>query len=97
MSRKPVTPNDDEKPAGTNQEPADIPVGRRYSGNEQILQIERELLAEGRELENRAIPKMYHPEQKDYSDQQEVRELIELESEKDHPNKQLIGLLNEQL
>jgi len=97
MSRKPTTPNDNEKPAGTTKDQTDIPVGRRYSSSEQILKIERELVADGEELDNRAIPAEFHPEQKDYSDPQEVRELIELESEKDHPNKQFIGLLNEQL
>jgi len=97
MSRKPTTPNDDEGPAGSGQELAEIPVGRRYSGSEQLLAIERELVAEGAELPNRAIPTEYHPENKDYADAEEVRELIELESEKDNPNRQLIGLLNQQL
>lgn len=94
MSRKPQTPNDDEKPAGTNQEQADIPVGRRFSNNAELLEIERELVAEGVTLENRAIPAEYHTENSDYT-VEELTEIIQLETEKDAPNKNLIGYLNE--
>lgn len=93
MSRKPQTPNDDEKPAGSDQVPADIPVGYRFSGNSNILEIEQELLADGVELPNRAIPIKYHAANADY-DKESIKEIIKTETEKDHPNRQLIGYLN---
>jgi len=95
MSRKPQTPNDDAKPAGTNQEQSNIPVGKRFSGNKELLETERELVADGVELDNRAIPVEYHKEKSDHTTE-ERNEIIELELEKDAPNKNLIGYLNQQ-
>lgn len=94
MSRKPQTPNDNEKPAGTNQEQMDIAVGRRFSNNEELLRIEKELLADGVTLSNQAIPHEYHHEQRSYEDG-EIADIIKLETEKDYPNRNLIGYLNE--
>lgn len=96
MSRKPETPRTDDDPAGFS-ETADIPAGRRYSSNRDILAIEAELVADGVELSNRAIPVEYHPENREYDDPDTIRGLIEDEIATDHPNRQLIGLLNSQL
>jgi len=93
MSRKPRTPQDNG-PAGTDQPTRTTETGRRFSGNEELLQIERELVANGVDLQNRAIPMEYHTMNRKY-EAQEIGEIIELEAEKDHPNKNLIGYLNE--
>jgi len=97
MSREPITPNDDAGPAGSGQQATDIPVGRRWTNNEEILQIEERLARDGVELPNRAIHMSYHPTKRQYDDADEVRELIEEEAQRDHPNKSLIAFLNDQL
>jgi len=97
MSREPITPNDDAGPAGSGQQVSDVPVGRRWTNNEEILQIEERLAREGTELPNRAIPMQYHPVKRQYDDAEEVRDLIETEAGRDVPNKSLIAFLNEQL
>ena len=89
MSRKPQTPNDDEGPAGNNQLTG-IEAGRRFSGNDELIRIEEEMVAEGRKIENRAIPAEY---QREY-EPGEIEEIIELEVGKDNPNRELIGYLN---
>lgn len=94
MSRKPQTPRTDDTPAGTGQKNSEIPHGRRFSGNDELLRFESELLADGIELANRAIPVGYHTKNRSY-DRQEITEIIESELEKTHPNRQLIGYLNE--
>ena len=94
MSRKPDTPRTDDTPAGTDRDLNDIPVGRRFSANSELLEIERELVADGVELPNRAIPIEYYAESRSYTDD-EIRSIIEAELEKDAPNRQLIGYLNE--
>lgn len=90
MSRKPQTPNDDEGPGGNNTLET-IPTGKRFTENEEILRLEKEMAAEGFELENRAIPARY---QREY-DPGEIEEIIALEVEKENSNRQLIGYLNE--
>jgi len=87
MNRKPQTPTDDEGPGG-NSHLTTIPAGKRFTENEEILQLEKEMAAEGYELENRAIPAEY---QREY-EPGEIEEIIQLEVEKDNPNRQLIGL-----
>ena len=93
MSRAPQTPRTDGTPAGTNQLRSDIPVGRRFSRNEELLRIERELVADGVELDNRAIPAEYHAMNREYDDG-EIAAIIEQEVDRDHPNRELIGYLN---
>jgi hypothetical protein len=92
MSTKPNTPRE-HGPAG-NSKIEHIPTGRRFSSNSELLRIEKELIAEGIELPNRAIPAEYHAEIRSY-EPGEITELIEQETNKDHPNRQLIGYLNE--
>lgn len=96
MTREPETPRTDDGPAG-DSEITDIPAGRRFSGSQELLDIESELIAEGQELPNRAIPTEYHPEHGDYdySDPAVVADLLDAEVGKEEPNKSLIGLLNE--
>jgi hypothetical protein len=96
MSNKPETPGYDVNTPGESTTP-DIPAGPRFSGSEEILRIEQELVAEGRDMPNRAIPLEYHPEKRDYDDAEQIRAEIEAEAEKEHPNRSLIGLLNRQL
>jgi hypothetical protein len=96
MSKKPQTPRTNDGPAG-NSTVADIPAGRRFTSSEEILRIEAELIADGVNLPNRAIPAEYHPEQRDYDSPEDIRAEITTEAEKEHPNRSLIGLLNEQL
>jgi len=97
MSREPDTLRTDDTPAGMDSTSKDIPAGSRFSANDEILRIEQELVAEGTELENRAIPIDYHPIKFDYTDTEKVRELINTEMDKENPNKQLIGLCNQHL
>jgi len=97
MSRKPETPRTDDSPAGMDRATKDIPAGPRYSSSKEILELEAELVADGVDLGNRAIPAEYHPETRTYSDADAIREEIEAELDTDHPNRSLIGLLNEQL
>lgn len=96
MSKKPQTPRTNDGPAG-NSTVADIPPGRRFTSSEQILRIEAELVSDGVNLPNRAIPAEYHPETRDYDDPATIRDTIVTEANKDHPNRSLIGLLNAQL
>jgi len=93
MSRAPQTPRTDGTPAGTNQSFADIPSGRRFTGNDVILECERELAADGHELPNRAIPMEYHASNRTYDDG-EIAAIIEDEIARDQPNRELIGYLN---
>jgi len=72
----------------------DRPPGRRFSGYDEILQIEKEIIADGGELSNRAIPIEYHKEKRDYTTE-EINELIDTEVAKENPNRKLIGYLNE--
>ena len=93
MSRKPQTPRTDGTPAGTNQRLGEIPLGRRFSGNDEVLALERELVADGVELDNRAIPAEYHAARREYDDG-DIAAIIETEIEREHPNRELIGYLN---
>jgi hypothetical protein len=83
--------NDDEE----DSQP-DRPVGRRFVGG-QLPEIERELIAEGRDLPNRGIPVEYRERVESCSDADELRELIETETAKEHPNQSLIGFVNDRL
>jgi len=97
MTRKPDRPNTDGTPAGTPRkewEAKDRPPGRRFSGCDEILQLEKEIIADGGELPNRAIPIKYHEEKRDYTTE-EINELIDTEVETENPNRKLIGYLNE--
>jgi len=96
MSQEPKT-NFDDTPAGTDSDLITLAADRRFTENPEVLDIERQLVADGATLPNRAIPFKYHPSWREYDDPQEIRSLIEAETDKDNPNKQLIGLLNEQL
>jgi hypothetical protein len=96
MTRKPQTPNDDAGPAGTDQQPTDIAAGFRFTGNDEILDIERRLIDDGATLPNRAIPMDAH-EINGYADADAIRERIEAETERENPNKQTIAYLNELL
>lgn len=73
----------------------EIPVGRRFTSSDDLLAVESEMIAEGIELANRAIPLSDHPEHHNYDSADEIREEIEAELSRDHPNKQRIGVLNE--
>ena len=92
MSRKPQSPTE-TGPAGTDSQPANIAAGKRFSDNETLLRLEAELIAEGIDLANRAIPSEYHADRREYT-QEEIAEIIEAEMKNEHPNKRLIGYLN---
>jgi len=92
MSREPDSMDIDDTPGGADSETENIPAGRRFSGSPEILEIERELVAEGVDLPNRAIPISYR--QRDYDSPEDVQDIIETEAAKEHPNRQLIGYLN---
>lgn len=94
MSRKPDTPRDSDGPAGMDTHREDIATGRRFSGNADLLRIERELVADGAELGNRAIPIEYHAQERDYT-AAEIESIIAEEVDHEHPNPNLIGYLNE--
>lgn len=96
MSKKPETPRNDG-PAGTDSEMQPIPAGRRYTKNPELLRLERELREDGKDLANQAIPSQFHPEERDYNSKEEIRDLIEKETENEYPNQSLIGVLNQQL
>jgi len=83
--------NDDEE----DSQP-DRPVGRRFISDE-VADIERELLADGVALPNRGIPSQYESRVASCADADELRQLIETETEKDHPNQSLIGYVNDRL
>jgi len=88
--RKPETPNPDAETHSTE----DIPTGRRFIAEDsERWRIEQELVAEGADLANRAVPVRY----RDLSDPAAIREAIAAEAEADRPNQQSIGYLNERL
>jgi len=74
----------------------DHPTGRRFVSGE-VLDIERDLVAEGVDLPNRGIPSQYEDRVKECSDVDELRGLIETECQKPHPNQSLIGFVNDRL
>jgi len=98
MSRKPKT--QDEMPTEEDRtdipDPTDRPTGRRFVSGE-VLEIERELVEEGHDLPNRGIPSQYEERVKGCEDPEELRELIETEVQKPHPNQSLIGFVNDRL
>jgi len=88
--RKPETPNPDTETHSTET----IPTGRRFiAADSERWRIEQELVAEGADLANRAIPVRY----RDLSDPAAIREAIETEAEADRPNQRAIGYLNGRL
>jgi len=88
--RKPDTPNPDTETHSTE----DIPTGRRFLAEDsERWRIEQELVAEGANLANRAVPVRY----RDLSDPAAIREAIGAEAEADRPNQRAIGYLNERL
>jgi hypothetical protein len=98
MSRKPKTksemPSEDDQTAIPDV--GDRPTGRRWV-SEEIAAVERELIEDGVELPNRGIPSRYRSRVLDCTDADELRALIETETEKEHPNQQLIGWINSRL
>jgi len=74
----------------------DIGIGRRFVGDE-ALAIERELIADGRDLPNRGIPVEYRERVESCSNADELRELIKTETAKDQPNQSLIGYINDRI
>jgi len=86
-----TTSDDDEE-----YSPFDHPTGRRFISGE-VLEIERELIAEGTDLPNRGIPSQYEKNVKNCTDADELRELIETEVQKSNPNQSLIGYVNDRL
>ena len=87
--RKPDTPN----PTETHSTET-IPTGRRFIAEDsERWRIEQELVAEGADLANRAVPLRY----RGLSDPAAIREAIAAEAEAEHPNQQAIGHLNERL
>jgi len=85
------TTSDDEE-----YSPFEHPTGRRFISGE-ILEIERELIAEGTDLPNRGIPSQYEKNVKNCTDADELRGLIETEVQKPHPNQSLISFVNDRL
>jgi len=73
------------------ESPYDVSAGRSFTGNDEILRLEQELVEDGIELPKRHIPAWA----KDINTQDELQEAIHEETAKDHPNKSLIGFLNE--
>lgn len=92
-SESPTT--DDDGPGGSDSELTLGHAGPRYSGNPELLRIERELVADGVDLPNRAVPVEWHPRESHTTE--ELRARIEAETETEHPNRALIGVLNAQL
>jgi hypothetical protein len=78
------------------QSALDHPTGRRFVSGE-VLEIERELVAEGHDLPNRGIPSQYEDRVAECTDPDELRGLIETECEKPNPNQSLIGHVNDRL
>jgi len=66
------------------------PAGRRFVSGV-VLEIERNLIADGADLPNRGIPSEYRPRVEDCADVADLRELVETEVQKPHPNQSLIG------
>jgi hypothetical protein len=68
---------------------------KRYTANEEILRLERELQEEGVELENPAIPFRDHPSLIKYPDDpDELRDFITEEVTSDNPSREKIGMMN---
>jgi len=86
-----ATHHDDEE-----HSPFDHPTGRRFVSGE-VLEIERELVAEGVDLPNRGIPSQYEDRVTECTDPDELRELIETEVQKPDANQSLIGYVNDRL
>jgi len=86
-----TTSDDDEE-----YRPFEHPTGRRFISGE-ILEIERELIAEGTDLPNRGIPSQYEKNVKNCTDADELRGLIETEVQKPHPNQSLVAFVNDRL
>jgi len=98
MSRKPQTGMTDSVETDTDtRNPLARSAGRRFSGDESILRLERELVADGVTLENRAIPIRDHAECGDDINAEEIQRRINEETDKEHPNRNRIGYLNERL
>jgi len=74
----------------------EYPAGRRFVSGA-VLEIERDLVADGHDLPNRGIPAQYEDRVKTCSDPEELRGLIEAECQTAHPNQSLIGYVNERL
>jgi hypothetical protein len=91
MSTNTTQPDDDEE----DSQP-DRPVGRRFVSDE-VADIERELLKDGVALPNRGIPSQYESRVASCADADELRQLIETETAKEHPNQSLIGFVNDRL
>ena len=73
----------------------ETPTGRRFSDNDEILRLERKMVAEGVDLDNRAIPMKDHPKHHEYETAAEIRDEIASEASKEYPNRNRIGVLNE--
>jgi len=102
MSRKPTTPpstssTDSENTDTDARDPLTRPAGRRFTGDKSILDTERELVADGVELDNRAIPVKDHAECGDDIDEAEIRARVNEEADKENPNRNRIAYLNQRL
>jgi len=86
-----ATHHDDEE-----QSALDHPTGRRFVSGE-VLEIERELVADGHNLPNRGIPSQYEGRVSECADPDELRGLIETEVQKPNANQSLIGFVNDRL
>jgi hypothetical protein len=71
-------------------------AGRRFVSDD-LAATERELVADGADLPNRGIPVQYRDRVAGCDDADELRDLIETECQKPHPNQSLIALVNERL
>lgn len=80
-----------------DRDPLDRPAGRRFTGNQTILDAEAELAADGVDLPNRAIPIADHAELGDELSAEDIRARIDAEADKDQPNRNRIGYLNHRL
>jgi len=96
MSRKPDTPRQDG-PAGMDSIKDSPEVGRRFTGSQDVLQIEAELIADGKELPNRAIPIQVHQVSNNFTSAKGVRDRIKEELDKEDVNRNTVGYLNEVL
>jgi hypothetical protein len=98
MTRKPTTKS--EMPAESDDTPDfelfNPGIGRRFVGDD-VLAIERELIADGRDLPNRGIPVEYRERVESCSNADELRQLIKTETAKEHPNQSLIGYINDRI
>lgn len=94
MSRKPDNPKNGTENKAKTHEVQSHPPGRRFTGNGEILRLESEMVANGKTLDNRAIPVEHHEMNNEYA-REEITRLVDKEVAKEHPNKELIGYLNE--